>query len=162
MWPHIPGPPSCYIRTTVTSAKLHPRTALIAPGGWHLRITDEGRTRLSDEAEIGALRPRADLTIEDAARVFGERLLLVVMTGMGNDGLAGAVIQVRQNMVFRPADHLAYAGNVIPADTFDPVAANNLAWVYAQQGDNLDMALSLDKPVDDGVMAKLRALHGGK
>ena len=25
----------------------------------------------------------------------------------------------------------------------DPIAANNLAWVYAQQGDNLDMALSL-------------------
>ncbi len=24
-----------------------------------------------------------------------------------------------------------------------PIAANNLAWVYAQQGDNLDMALSL-------------------
>ena len=69
---------------------LDPRTALIAPGGRHLRVTDAGRTRLSDEAEIGALRPRADLTIEDAARVFGERLLLVVMTGMGNDGLAGA------------------------------------------------------------------------
>jgi two-component system chemotaxis response regulator CheB len=63
---------------------LDPRTALLAPGGLHLRITDEGRTKLSDEPEIGALRPRADLTIEDAARVFGERLLLVVMTGMGN------------------------------------------------------------------------------
>src|SRR5215813_3469847 len=39
---------------------------------------------------------------------------------------AGAVIQVRQNMVFRPSDHLAYAGNVIPVDTFDPVAATLL------------------------------------
>src|SRR5215471_11692216 len=39
---------------------------------------------------------------------------------------AGAVMQVRQNMVFRPSDHLAYAGNVIPVDTFDPVAANLL------------------------------------
>jgi hypothetical protein len=27
---------------------------------------------------------------------------------------------------------------------------------------HVDIALSLDKPVDDGVMAKLRALHGGK
>ena len=25
----------------------------------------------------------------------------------------------------------------------DPIAANNLAWVYAEQGENLDMALSL-------------------
>src|SRR5262249_53055112 len=39
---------------------------------------------------------------------------------------AGAVIQVRQNMIFRPTDHLAYAGNVIPVNTFDPLAANLL------------------------------------
>jgi two-component system chemotaxis response regulator CheB len=69
---------------------LDPRTALIAPGGRHLRLTAEGRTRLTDEDEIGGLRPRADLLIEDAARVFAQRLLLVVMTGMGQDALAGA------------------------------------------------------------------------
>jgi two-component system chemotaxis response regulator CheB len=69
---------------------LDPRVALIAPGGRHLRVSAEGRTTLSDEPEIGALRPRADLMISDAAAVFGDRTLLVVMTGMGNDGLIGA------------------------------------------------------------------------
>jgi two-component system chemotaxis response regulator CheB len=69
---------------------LDPRVALLAPGGRHLRLDDGGRIRLSDEPEIGALRPRADLTIADAARVFGERTLLVVLTGMGEDGLDGA------------------------------------------------------------------------
>jgi two-component system chemotaxis response regulator CheB len=69
---------------------LDPRVAYLAPGGHHLRVTPDGRTRLSDEPEIGALRPRADLMIEDAAKVFGERTLLVVMTGMGHDGLIGA------------------------------------------------------------------------
>ena len=39
----------------------------------------------------------------------------------------GASIQVRQNMVFRPSDHLAYAGNIIPVNTFDSVAAALLA-----------------------------------
>jgi Carboxypeptidase regulatory-like domain len=38
----------------------------------------------------------------------------------------GATVQVRQNMIFRPSDHLAYASNVIPVGTFDPVAANLL------------------------------------
>ena len=38
----------------------------------------------------GGLRPRADLLIEDAARAYGDRMLLVVLTGMGNDGLRGA------------------------------------------------------------------------
>jgi two-component system chemotaxis response regulator CheB len=50
-----------------------------------------GRIQLSDEEDaIGGLRPRADLTIVDAARHFGRRLLLVVLTGMGRDGLDGA------------------------------------------------------------------------
>jgi two-component system, chemotaxis family, protein-glutamate methylesterase/glutaminase len=65
-------------------------TALLAPGGSHLRISVDGRATLSEEPEIGGLRPRADLTIKDAARVWGDRLVLVVLTGMGNDGLDGA------------------------------------------------------------------------
>jgi two-component system, chemotaxis family, protein-glutamate methylesterase/glutaminase len=69
---------------------LDPTKALIAPGGKHLRLSETGRTTLSTEPEIGGLRPRADLTIQDAARVFRNRLLLVVLTGMGSDGLKGA------------------------------------------------------------------------
>jgi two-component system chemotaxis response regulator CheB len=64
--------------------------ALLAPGGSHLRLGDDRRVRLSAEEPIGGLRPRADVTIADAARVFGRRLLLVVLTGMGKDGLKGA------------------------------------------------------------------------
>jgi len=70
--------------------RLTPRTALVAPGGRHLHLHDGGRVTLGDEPEIGGLRPRADITIRDAARVFGERMVLVVLTGMGKDGLEGA------------------------------------------------------------------------
>jgi two-component system chemotaxis response regulator CheB len=69
---------------------LAPDTLLLAAGGRHLRLDDGGVARLSDEAAVGGLRPRADLTISDAAKLFGDRLLLVVMTGMGKDGLDGA------------------------------------------------------------------------
>jgi two-component system chemotaxis response regulator CheB len=78
------------VREAESGEILDPRVALIAPGGKHLRVSADGRTNLTDEPEIGALRPRADLMISDAAKVFGERTLLVVMTGMGNDGLRGA------------------------------------------------------------------------
>ena len=44
-------------------------------------------------------------------------------------------------------DDLKSAGKYFQAalaeNSHDPVAANNLAWVYAVQGENLDMALSL-------------------
>jgi two-component system chemotaxis response regulator CheB len=78
------------VREATDGETLDPGTALLAPGGRHLRLSERGRTRLTDEAAVGGLRPRADLLIEDAARVYGERLLLVVLTGMGNDGLRGA------------------------------------------------------------------------
>jgi two-component system chemotaxis response regulator CheB len=65
-------------------------TALLAPGGSHLRLGADRRSQLSDSAPMGGLRPRADLTIADAARVYGAGVLLVVLTGMGRDGLEGA------------------------------------------------------------------------
>jgi len=64
--------------------------ALIAPGGQHMRVGSGGIVTLSDEPPVDGLRPRADLTIRDAAEVWGDRVLLVVMTGMGRDGLEGA------------------------------------------------------------------------
>jgi len=63
----------------------------IAPGGSHMHLLAGGMIGLSEtEDPIGGLRPRADLTIVDAARHFGRRLLLVILTGMGRDGLDGA------------------------------------------------------------------------
>lgn len=78
------------IREAVAGDTVAPGTALVAPGGSHLRLSDPKNLGLSDEAAIGGLRPRADLTILDAAKLWGPKLLLVVLTGMGRDGLDGA------------------------------------------------------------------------
>jgi two-component system, chemotaxis family, protein-glutamate methylesterase/glutaminase len=74
----------------VAGETLSPDKVVLGPGGLHLRLDAERRVVLSEEAPIGGLRPRADLGIEDAAKLFGRRLLLVVLTGMGNDGVRGA------------------------------------------------------------------------
>ncbi len=63
--------------------------ALLAPGGRHLEVLRRGEVGLSDAPPIGALRPRADITLETAAKVYGDRLVVAVLTGMGNDGEAG-------------------------------------------------------------------------
>jgi two-component system chemotaxis response regulator CheB len=81
-------------RLTVKEAAGHeamdPRHMYIAPGGSHLRMGEDRKIRLSDEAPMGGLRPRADLTIADAAKLYGNQMVLVVLTGMGKDGLDGA------------------------------------------------------------------------
>jgi two-component system, chemotaxis family, protein-glutamate methylesterase/glutaminase len=79
------------VREARTGDVLEPGGLLVAPGGTHLRLSDDRRLRLSDDAPEGGLKPRADFTIADAARVFGRRVLLVVLTGMGKDGLEGAI-----------------------------------------------------------------------
>jgi len=78
------------VREAQDGDRLDSRTALVAPGGRHLHILPDRTATLTDEDPVGALRPRADLTIADAARVFGSDVLLVVLTGMGKDGLEGA------------------------------------------------------------------------
>jgi len=77
------------VREAAPGDALDPDYALLAPGGRHLRL-EEGRSILSDEEPIGGLRPRADLTIADVVETWGERTLLVVLTGMGRDGVDGA------------------------------------------------------------------------
>jgi two-component system chemotaxis response regulator CheB len=80
-----------HVREAVTGDVVGRDDVLIAPGGSHMHLLAGGRIRLSAEEDaVGGLRPRADLTIVDAARHFGRRLLLVVLTGMGRDGLDGA------------------------------------------------------------------------
>lgn len=78
------------VREAAAGDALDPNVALIAPGGSHLRVSADGTAQLSDAPEVGGLRPRADLTIADVARVYGKRTVLVVLTGMGTDGLEGA------------------------------------------------------------------------
>jgi two-component system chemotaxis response regulator CheB len=78
------------VREATGGEPLRPAEALLAPGGAHLRVGGDRVARLSDDAPVGGLRPRADFTIEDAAKAYGARMVLVVLTGMGRDGLEGA------------------------------------------------------------------------
>ena len=86
----LDGSSAMAVREARTGDVLSPGALLVAPGGTHLRLADDRRLRLADDEPEGGLKPRADLTIGDAARVFGRRVLLVVLTGMGKDGLRGA------------------------------------------------------------------------
>jgi two-component system chemotaxis response regulator CheB len=78
------------VREAIDGDAIAPSVALLAPGGKHLRLNGDRRAHLSTEPAVGGLRPRADLTIRDAAERWRERLVLVVLTGMGRDGLDGA------------------------------------------------------------------------
>lgn len=78
------------VKEALGGEQLNPSTVYFAPGGSQLRMADDSKPLVSVEEPIDGLRPRADVTVSDAARIFGDRLLLVVASGMGKDGLDGA------------------------------------------------------------------------
>lgn len=68
--------------------------AYVAPGGQHLVVRDCSRSsaqlRLDRSAPVCFVRPSADVLFRSAAECFGPRLMAVVLTGMGVDGVNGA------------------------------------------------------------------------
>lgn len=73
---------------------IEPGTAYLAPGGYHLKLQrkDRGRVvaRLDDSSPVQFVKPSANVLFESAAECYGDRLLGVVLTGMGSDGAQGA------------------------------------------------------------------------
>ena len=67
--------------------------AYLAPGGWHMALeTQNGKTkiRINDLPPENSCRPSVDVLFRTAADIYKDRLLGVVMTGMGTDGLLGS------------------------------------------------------------------------
>ena len=66
-------------------------TLYICPGAQHLRVTPTGRIQLdATSGRINGYLPCIDVTMESAACYAGAMAIGVVLTGMGNDGAAGA------------------------------------------------------------------------
>lgn len=69
---------------------LMPGEILIAPGGFHMCLDAGKRISLNENALVNGVRPSADVLFESVAKRFsGEKILCVIMTGMGSDGTAG-------------------------------------------------------------------------
>jgi two-component system chemotaxis response regulator CheB len=62
---------------------------LVAPGDRHLISSLSGRVQLVGLPAVNGVRPAADVTLQAVAPVWRDRLLTVVLTGMGHDGRDG-------------------------------------------------------------------------
>ena len=62
---------------------------LIAPGDYHMIVKENDRIRLHQGPRVHYLRPTVDELMLSTARVYRERNVAVIMTGMGRDGVRG-------------------------------------------------------------------------
>ncbi len=68
--------------------RIEKNTVYLAPGDFHLRLQD-GRIKLTDGDKLHGVRPAVDYLFEDAARIYKEKLVGIILTGMGKDGTTG-------------------------------------------------------------------------
>jgi two-component system, chemotaxis family, protein-glutamate methylesterase/glutaminase len=82
---------SIRVKEAEPNEPVQPGTLYICPGAQHLRITPTGRIQLDGTSgRINGYLPCIDITMESAAAYAGAMTIGVVLTGMGNDGAAGA------------------------------------------------------------------------
>jgi two-component system chemotaxis response regulator CheB len=71
-------------------------TVYLAPGGVHMVVRSERGAMgprlvidLDDSPPVNSCKPSVDVLMLSLAKVYGAKVLTVIMTGMGNDGQAG-------------------------------------------------------------------------
>ncbi len=116
--------------------RIRPGTVYIAPGDFHMVVKDtNGKViRLNQDPPVNSCRPSVDVLFESAAEVYGGRVVAVIMTGMGHDGLDGCkrlkekgamvVAQNRETCVVwgmpRFVEEAGLADRVCPLDQITP------------------------------------------
>jgi two-component system chemotaxis response regulator CheB len=71
---------------------LEPGWAFVAPGGRQMKVARLGsrvRIRITDDPPENSCRPSVDYLFRSAVEVFASKIVAVIMTGMGRDGLEG-------------------------------------------------------------------------
>jgi two-component system chemotaxis response regulator CheB len=68
---------------------LSPSTVYIASPDHHLLVNPDGTLSLSQSELVHFVRPSADLLFESVAASYKDRVISVVLTGTGNDGIMG-------------------------------------------------------------------------
>jgi len=122
-----------------------PGRVYIAPDDHHLGLHDKTHIKTSNTPPIKGFRPAATFMFESVARVYKSGATAVILTGMGDDGLAGMKIHKELGGIIIAQDedscivygmpkavvNAGLADLVLPLDT---IANNLLALVQESQG----------------------------
>jgi two-component system chemotaxis response regulator CheB len=77
------------VRLATDGEPLRAGQALVAPADSHLGVDGRGRVSLSSDPPIGGHRPSATHLFRSVANGYGSGAVGTILTGMGDDGVAG-------------------------------------------------------------------------
>lgn len=82
------------VREAEHGEPLQKATAFIAPGGYHLVTKPDGKIYLNQDPPVEHVRPSVNVMLESAVTVYAEKIIGVILTGMGKDG-ADAMVSLK-------------------------------------------------------------------
>lgn len=77
------------VRQVVEGESIKPGMVYTALPDYHMLVDAEGRLRLNQGAPINFSRPAIDPLIQSMAQTYQNRLITVILSGMGSDGSKG-------------------------------------------------------------------------
>jgi two-component system chemotaxis response regulator CheB len=84
------------VKVAEADEALWPSTVYIAPEDHHLGVSPRRAAQLRDDPPIGGFRPSATHLFRSVAAAYGSSAVAVMLTGMGDDGVAGLAELRRQ------------------------------------------------------------------
>ncbi|HEX9070384.1 MAG TPA: chemotaxis response regulator protein-glutamate methylesterase [Pseudolabrys sp.] len=90
---HLARIANCPVREAVDGEQVNAGVIYLAPGGKHMKVTRRDGAAvilIEDGPMVNFCKPAVDPMFSSAAEVWGNKVLALVLTGMGSDGLAGA------------------------------------------------------------------------
>ncbi|MEA4906643.1 MAG: chemotaxis response regulator protein-glutamate methylesterase [Anaerolineaceae bacterium] len=72
--------------------RLEVGQVLVAPGGYHMTVTENNQIALNQNPPIHGVRPAIDVTLSSVAQHYGKAAMSVILTGMGSDGTNGSAL----------------------------------------------------------------------
>jgi len=90
---HLARVGKCSVHEAMDGEEISAGSVYLAPGGRHMKVSRRDGTAvisLEDGPLVNFCKPAVDPMFTSAAEVWGSKVLALVLTGMGADGLAGA------------------------------------------------------------------------
>jgi two-component system chemotaxis response regulator CheB len=143
---HLARIAKCPVHEGIDGEEIVPGTVYLAPGGKHMKVARRDGTAvvvIEDGPLVNFCKPAVDPLFASAAEVWGNKVLALVLTGMGSDGLSGAKTIV------------AAGGHVLAQDE-----ATSVVWGMPGQVTNAGLCSAV-LPLPD-IAAKLTRLFTGE
>jgi len=95
-----------YVHEAVDGEEVLPNVAYVASGGRHMTVisgratggsSGKKRIQLTSDPPVNSCRPSVDVLFRSLAKAYSGKVLAVIMTGMGSDGMNGVLALKQRN-----------------------------------------------------------------